>query len=280
MKRVYLAVGFLLLTTSALRADFKDSLASRLSVDPTYLVVNLPPRPEAWPGAIFTWNLRIPIHRGNSKDPALRSGTPIAINATEAIDVSAGAKGGYASWLGLSASAADLADVTLSLPDVTVVDMEVGELIKRVKASDEAVKAAKRGQAPLIVIKSYAATPIITVKRKSGVSAEAWAKLNKEAQVALQAQMTSADSITYKGSEPIVFAFETQQVDFDLKDLAKDVITIRLASLPSNLFAVREEVTDRALASITGISVEDIKKHGITGGDASIFRNPLKGMFK
>lgn len=244
---------FLIVGGAPARADFKDLLAKRLSVDPDLIVVNLPPRPDAWPGAIFTWNMRIPIRHGDPHDPALRRGVPVTIDVTQALDTSAGASGGYAGWLGLSAAASDVANVSMSLPSATVVDMALEDLVKRVKASSEAAAAAKRGQAPVIVIKSYESVPRVTLTRKGNASGAAWARLRKELPADLHVQSVSEDSITYAGGQPVVFAFETEQVNFDLKDLEKGQINVTLADLPASLFAIRESAADQLLKAIGGL---------------------------
>jgi hypothetical protein len=302
MRFLYSAATLLVLsgTATAKAEDFRSVLASRLSANAEDLVLNLPPRPDAWPGAIFTWNLRIPIKHGDPKDPALKRGAELAINASEALDASVNAGGGYGSWLGLSTSAKDIASISMSLPDARVVDMDWEELIKHAQASKEALAAANRGQTPVIVIKSYEATPVITLTRKSGASADAWAKLKRDAQVGVKADAASDDTITYKGSQPIVFAFETEQVLFDPNDLSHGKLTIKLAALPAALFATRELETDpaffvvsknvessskesapipddlaRVLRATIGVSVKDIQVKGILGGPNSIFRKPF-----
>src|SRR5262249_54871013 len=65
--------------------DFIKTLADRLQTKPEYLIFNLPPRPDAWPGAIFTNDFRLPIVRGRKDDPALARGEPIEIDVTDLI---------------------------------------------------------------------------------------------------------------------------------------------------------------------------------------------------
>jgi hypothetical protein len=75
------------------------------------------------------------------------------------------------------------------------------------------------------------------------------------------------------------------QVTFDPKDLSKDVYTVRFASLPSILYAFREDEEFQritaALAATTGISVDAINKNGgvfgggLSGGENGFFRKNL-----
>jgi hypothetical protein len=275
MKFRHAAVALALLGSgSPAIADFKDALASRLSADPKYLVVNLPPRPDAWPGAIFTWNLRVPISHGDPNDPALKRGKPIAIEASEDFDLSAGAKVRFSTWFNLYGAAADVADAKLSFPDARVVDMDYGDLVKHVKASGDAVAAAKGGTIPLIVIKSFEGTPTVTLTKKVNASAEAWMKVKTEAEASARAAASSDNGVTYKGISPVVFAFETEQILFNAKDLSIGKITIEFASLPNSLFAYRQDASDRLVSVATGASLPDIQQNGILGGPASAIRDP------
>jgi hypothetical protein len=181
--------------------------------------------------------------------------------------------------LGASAGVADAANIVMSFPDATVYDMDEASLRQRVLSSKGAIEAAKKGQVPLIVIKSYAGTPTITITRKASASADAWAKLKQNISVQGGADASSDNKISYKAGEKFIFAFETCQVSFDPKDLSKDVYTIRFASLPATLYAFRENDEQTRLAATisatTGVSIDAIKEHGLLGGEASMFRKNL-----
>jgi hypothetical protein len=180
---------------------------------------------------------------------------------------------------GASAEVGDTANIVMSFPDARVNDMDEPALRRHVTSSKDVIDAAKRGQTPLIVIKSYSGTPTITISRKAGASADAWAKVKQDVKVGAAAGASSDDKISYKAGETLVFAFETSEVTFDPKDLAKDIYTIRFASLPSTLYALREEDSQKTIARVlsatTGVSVEDIRQHGILGGESSAFRKSL-----
>lgn len=251
-------------------ADFKDTLAAKLAANAVYLVVNIPPRPGAWPGAIFTYNLRLPIKYGDPNDPALKRGEPISIQAEGVFDASVKADAAYSFWsfwITAAAKAGDAADVVMTFPDARIVDMKYDELVHHIETCPGALEAAKRGQIPLIVVKAYEGTPTVTITRKAGVSAEAWAKVPKAAlEVGAESSVVSKDQVIYRAGAPTVFAFETSQVLFDLHDLATGKVTITLAelgkntitleelgkntitlaALPAQVFAMREQASDVA----------------------------------
>jgi hypothetical protein len=251
------------LAAASAKADDKDVVANAFHTDAQYLVMNLPPRPETWPGAIFTANLRVPIKHGDPKDPALHRGPPIGIGSNKGFNLGGGAKGGWSGFLGFSADAGDAADIVLSFPDARIIDMDQGDLIKHVEAAAEAIDAAKRGQIPLIVVKAYYGIPIVTITRKDTASADAWAKVKANAEVGINASSSSHDTVSYKGDEDIIFAFETAQIQFDPTDLDHSKMTIKLASMPSQLYAIREAYSEQAttqiIAASTGISIAEIQ---------------------
>jgi hypothetical protein len=76
--------------------------------------------------------------------------------------------------------------------------------------------------------------------------------------------------VSYAAGDPLVFAFEVDQISFDPGELSKGNIKVTLAPLPSSLFAIREQESDRALAAaesgisaITGLSAHEIQQKWI-----------------
>jgi hypothetical protein len=264
-------------------ADDKDIIARAFNTTKEYLIINIPPRPDAWPGAIFTANLRVPIRHGDGTDPALHRGQSIGIDSNSGFNLNASAQGGFSALFSDSAEAGSTADIVMSFPDARIVDMDATNLRQRAESAKEVAEAAKAGQIPLIVIKSYLGTPTMTLTKKATASASAWAKVKSDAQVGAQAAADSGDKLTYKAGDEFIFAFETTQITVDPSELKKGRIVIQLASLPGEFYIARQEVEDKritqALATYTGISVDAIKTGGIFGGDrgsvASIIRDPV-----
>lgn len=245
-------IGFAFATLAAVtaaRADDKQIVARTFHANSEYLVMNLPPRPDAWPGAIFTANLRFPISHGDPNDPKLHRGQAVVIDSKDGFDLTGSLNGGASGWLGGSVEAGDVADVVMSFPDARIVDMDMGDLIRHVEASADAIAAAKRGQIPLLVVKAYSGTPTVTINRKLNASLEAWGKLRSNIKVGAGAAASTDDSVSYKGNGEIVFAFETSQIQFDPSDLNKGKITIQLSALPAQLYALRENDSSLKMAA-------------------------------
>jgi len=195
------------------RADDRDVIARAFHADAKNLVINLPPRPDTWPGAIFTANLRFSIKYGNSGDPALHRGQRIAITSAEGLDMSAEGGGGVKWLFSLSAKAASAAGFVLSFPDARVVEMTEGDLIQHIEAVEQAVDEARQGQRPLVVVRAYCGTPTMTFTKSAGASVDAWAALRAGLlDVAGKASADTQNQLVYKGEEEIVFAFETAEI--------------------------------------------------------------------
>ena len=172
MSRSLIIGASLIAMTIAAKADDKDVVAKAFHTDSQYVVMNIPPRPEAWPGAIFTADMRRPIVHGDASDPAIHKGTPVSIDSKSGFDLSAKGSGGISFLFGASAQAGDAANIVMSFPDARVNDMDEAELRRHVIASKEVIDEAKRGHVPLIVIKSYSGTPTMTITKKAGASAD------------------------------------------------------------------------------------------------------------
>jgi hypothetical protein len=243
---------------SVLAADLKDVVAERLNEPPEYLLMNLPPRAGVYPGAIFTYDMRVPIQRVTSDDPSLQRGEPTSIMATELVDLGAGVGAAVARIVSLDANVSHVATVRIAFPDTRAVDMDLGELEKRVKQSAEAIDAIKRGQIPLVVVKSFEGTFEVTLTKKSDATAEAWANVRQAAaNVSLHATATTGDQLTYKIDKPIVYAFSTMKADFDPTSLANGQIRLSLSKAPAQLFAWREELGSTELALAAAASDPD-----------------------
>src|SRR5262249_23757581 len=117
-----LGLGVLGASNQIAKADFVQVLADRLGTKPEFLVINLPPRPAAWPGAIFTDDLRLPIVRGKADDPAFARGDPINIEATSLTGIGASSAAGWGTIFSIAAKAADIAQIIMSFPDARIID--------------------------------------------------------------------------------------------------------------------------------------------------------------
>jgi hypothetical protein len=111
--------------------DFTRTLADRLQTKAEYLVLNLPPRTSVLPGAIFSFDYRTPIVRGQEDDPALARGDPIEVDVTALTAVAAATETSARSWLSVRARAADATTVTISFPDLRAIDILLDEATKR-----------------------------------------------------------------------------------------------------------------------------------------------------
>jgi len=147
--------------------------------------------------------------------------------------IGAGAQAGISTWFSVAAKAQGTATVTMSFPDLRVVDILLDEATKRAQQSPAAQLAARRGRFPFVVVKSYEGTLTLTIAKKATASAEAMADIKKAAtQARLEASAISEDRFIYKTTAPIVFAFEVMQARYSPSDGGK----IELAATPATTF--------------------------------------------
>jgi hypothetical protein len=264
-----IAAAALLFATAA-NADFREVVAGRFSSNPENLIINLPPRPAAWPGAVFTYNMRFPIKPGDTNDPALHRGEKTSIQANDGFRLDGSSKASLWSFLRIPASVIESTDVVMSFADAQAVDMTAPDLLRRAETADAAAAAGRRGQIPLIVNRAYVGTPIVTITRKADASPESWGKVQSTLEASAQGKVSIGDVVSYAASEPIVFAFEVNQISFDPTELSRGRVKVSLAPLPASLFAVREQESDRALSAaesaisaITGLSAREIEQRWI-----------------
>lgn len=197
------------------QADSLTEFAEKLRTKAEYLVMNLPPRPGAWPGAIFTYDMRLPIIRGRGDDPALARGEPTNIQSTSSIDLSGGARGGWGALFSIAAEAKDIATIVMSFENTRVVDMEEDELEKRVSQSSVAKMAATQGRIPQVIVRSYEGIPTLTLIKHASAAGQAWAKLQgSPLDASLNLSVSNEDRLVYRTSTSVVFAFEVMQATF------------------------------------------------------------------
>ena len=125
-------------------ADFKDVVAARFSSRAENVIVNVPPRPGAWPGAVLTYNMRFPAKSGDPGDPALRRGDKTSIPAEDGFRLDAKSKASVWSFFRLSPAAGDSAEIVMSFTDAQAIDMNAQDLVRRVEAAEAAAAAARR----------------------------------------------------------------------------------------------------------------------------------------
>lgn len=200
------------LTTTAAAADLQHVLAQELGVDARNLIPNLPPRPGCLPGSIFTDDLKIPLERTSPADAALDRGVAFSLDADAATLAGGGGGGGIAGLFGLAASYRASTNATLNVAKGVVIDMLGPQLKTRLLASAAAKSAANRGHDPFIVSRAYEGSVTVTIGRKAGGSAEAWAKLKTSAaQANLNGEMQGDSRLVFRIPGRFVFAFEVVQ---------------------------------------------------------------------
>jgi len=191
------------------KADLRGDLARRFGADPTYFILNLPPRQAGYPGSIYTHDMRFALHIGSADDNQISREADFDVVAGMSLEATGEASAGLRSLFGLSAAASETAVATVAIRNAQVLDLSLTQVRDRiVKLPD----AQRRPPGPVVVYKAYEGVPTLTLVRRRGASAEAWAALSKGIlDAGFAAAAAANDSIAVQSRNRMVFAFEVLQ---------------------------------------------------------------------
>ncbi len=231
--------------TAPASADYERRIAAHLSGNPDAIVMNVPSRPQSYPGAVFRKDMSMPIIRGRADDPGLARGSLTQLSIQEDFNLQAGVGFGVKKFFGFAADAKDIALIKLNFSDVRIVDIEYSELMKRLQENKFVQNEIKKGTLPIVIYKSYEGKTSYTIIKKSGASVEAWAKLKKNiGRVEIDVEFDSSEKIIVKSDIIDVFAFETMVIGRDFANSTQENIIIKSEINPSFVFSDREKIFD------------------------------------
>jgi hypothetical protein len=200
---------------SGICADLATELALQMKAKPSDFILNVPPRPGCLPGSIFTDDLRLPLERTKSDDPALTKGPPFGLEADLGSSTGADAGATFAPIFGFFASHKSTGNTKIRIEDAHLIEILGGDLHRRLLASDAARRAADRGVDPFVVFRAYDGMVSFTLARKQDTSANAWAKVKADAiDVHAGGSLASDDAVVFRLPERIVFAFEVVKATY------------------------------------------------------------------
>lgn len=212
---VTVSVFFLAPSTYTLQ----DALAKQFGQNPKFIQVNVPPLPGLYPGAVI-------VHPEVGKIALLISSTattdapgPEFSIQGASLSASGLTLGARADALSQMLSDSDRFSFTIELTHARVHERTLLDLKKAVLADENILSAYRKGARPEVVHRAYEAVPTITVRRRTKVTADEWAKIKGKAALESQAQVNSDDSTSFVAKTPVVLAFQTVQVDYLSKEL-------------------------------------------------------------
>ncbi len=269
MKSVWIAtVAFTVLGLPAQGlADLRSDLAKRYQAEPEFYVMNLPPKPGGWPGSIYDGRMRFALVRAEQKDNPAAAGPAFEMSVEIKLDASASAGVSLLPLFGVSAEASHAAVAFLNIQKAQIFEMTLPQLRDRIKALPT---QDQRPPGPVIVHRAYVGVPSLTLGRKNGADAEAWAKL-KSGLVDANARASAAadEKIVIALQEPIVFAYEIARVsDLPKFSLAPDVY-------PTSSLVLSKFVASNGLPSIQISSAENGKVPDSLRATSSASHNEL-----
>ncbi len=235
--------------SSQASADLRSDLAKKFQAEPEFFVMNLPPKPGGWPGSIYDSKMRFALVRAELKDSPAAAGAVFKMSVELKFDASAAAGTTFFPIFGVSAEASHSTVAFLNIQKAQIFEMTLPQLRDRVKALPS---QEQRLPGPVIVHRAYVGLPSLTLGKKNGADAEAWAKIRSGLVDAnARASVAADEKIVITLQEPIVFAYEIARVsDLPKFALAPDVY-------PTSSFVLSKFVANNGLPSIQISSAEN-----------------------
>ena len=203
------------LVAAPVHAELRSDLAKYFGADPSYLVLNIPPRPGGWPGSIYSDDMRFTIVRGDPKDTSLARGPEYNFANDIEIDLSTGIGASIAKLFNLSAETAKLTKTTLNILHARTYDLTLSQVRARFA---KLPTHQRKPPGPVIVYRAYQGVVVINLTRKTSASLEGWAKLRARLiDARADAGARETDTVSINAPEPMIFAFEVAKA----VDLAK-----------------------------------------------------------
>jgi hypothetical protein len=186
------------------RADFREDLAKQLNADPSYFVLNLPPKGAVWPGTIFSDAFRFTVSAAK-KSPRLVRGSPYSFRQSVVIGAQASAGAGLASVFNIGLDVNSIATTTLEVRDARIYELPYDDIKNIISANRSKAKQ------PSVIYRSYEGTMFLRLTKKAEVNVGGWTTLRRLVTQKAHIEGESAEEIVLSVSEPFVFAFEVAQ---------------------------------------------------------------------
>lgn len=192
--------------------DLATMLAEEFDADPNFLSLNLPPRPDRYPGTTLLAPYDIFLKSVKSTDMALNRGS-LHEFTRQFSGTSEGKSKSIGNMFQIVANSQAKVDFEFKSTNSSVVERE--ELLKHVENLALA-EDIKEGAPANVIYRSFEGKLVMTVKRHRTLfgGMDAWNELVDDLKsggidtVAFEINLEEEDEVRFEFSEPIVFAFE------------------------------------------------------------------------
>lgn len=225
---VLLVSGAVYIWVNCPEESLRASIAEAFAIDePRLLVMNLPPKASRYPGGvILTWT-GIPFGKLTSSDDSdLSRGTTTLVSGTH--DGMRHGEGSVAQALfNYLIDASRSISLQFDVQEARAVEMPAERIRERVenhiRGDDDREDESRK---LTVILRSYEGQIRARVKRKSDVTAEAWAELRSKLESAregarVRVSSGAEDELVVQVEEPVVFAFEAARADEFLQNVPR-----------------------------------------------------------
>jgi hypothetical protein len=214
-----LIVLWVLVLPRFMERDLRDVLAEALGVPTDELVLNVPPRPGRYPGAILHSGVGVPVEMVGAEDGGFTGGTPFTLEARhEGITSASGS---------LATPVFELiiehernVELMIRVDPGAILETELPYLLGCIEGTLRADSPAE--QQSSIVTSAVEGPLTLELARRQDLSGEAWSSLLSrlreiaavlgESQVRIGAATESTDTLAISIQEPAVIGFVTRSV--------------------------------------------------------------------
>jgi len=258
--------------------DLRTVLAEMLDIPRDELVLNIPPRPQRYPGSIFDTTLGIPIHFVDAEDADLVRGPAYSLSARH--EGLTRASGSLASPVFEQVMENErLVQIAVRLTTGRIIEMTIDRLRDHIAQVID--QGSPTEQSTAVIVRAHEATMTLQLDRRQDVTADAWASFRNgikrvlepgsESEAELHIAAESEDHVQLEIPQPFVIGFQTARVE-DVRTAA-DGVKPRSTRLPESRPNSIDAVTALLSFDLDSVSTlsQTIREIG-PGADAAVLQ--------
>ncbi|RZG07769.1 hypothetical protein EXT48_05430 [Pseudoalteromonas sp. CO348] len=249
------------------KKTLKEAIASAVNVEPSKLLLNLPPKHARFPGSILSpSNSSFMVYSsGDADDESILRGEQFTIEAV-VNDMSNVQAGGKSSLFNNAFSNDGQLEVTLNIKDAFIAELPIGALKEKIAKNVLAQAAMENNIEPIIVSRAYVGVVEYVVRALNESGVKTLVDMSKTGYKVEKARLGSFNfsdniedrkEISFSINSPIVFAYEVMEASYvatDLSDkgaLVLNELSSRRVAEIGNENPVQERKTNNSFGVVT-----------------------------
>lgn len=249
------------------KKTLKDAIASTVNVEPSKLLLNLPPKNARFPGSILSPSSSsfMVYSTGDADDKSILKSEQFTIEAI-VNDMSNIQAGGKNSLLSSAFSNDEQLEVTLNIKDAFIAELPISVLKEKIATNDLVQAAMKNNIEPIIVSRAYVGVVEYVVRALNESGIKTLVDMSRTGYKVEKARLGSFNfsdniegrkEISFSINSPIVFAYEVMEashVATDLSDkgeLVLNELSARRVAEIGEEKSIQEQKTNKSFGVVT-----------------------------